>query len=131
MKDDKKGSTATYSLFCLQRGSPLLRSTGISRGWARDPCPFSVPSGQRRIRPARCYAVRGVRAGPRGVPPLPGSVQFPPEGTGKDGFFHLVDALQDVFGSFPGLLLLGKDAVQDADDLLLFGEGGKDYWHSL
>ena len=60
-----------------------------------------------------------------------GSVQFPPEGTGKDGFFHLVDALQDVFGSFPGLLLLGKDAVQDADDLLLFGEGGKDYWHSL
>lgn len=127
----KKGVQQRTPFFVSSGGAPLLRSTGISWGWARDPCPFSGPSGQRRIRPARCYAVRGVRAGPRGVPPLPGLVQFPPEGTGKDGFFHLVDALQDVFGSFPGLLLPGKDAVQDADDLLLFGEGGKDYWHSL
>ena len=68
--------------------------------------------------------VRNVQAGLRVVLPRPGLPQFPPEGTGKDGFFHLVDALQDVLGSFPGLLLPGKDAVQNADDLLLFGEGG-------
>lgn len=82
-------------------------------------------AGWAEAYPVRTMLCRQRCSGwPAGALPLPGLAQFSPEGTGKDGFFHLVDALQYVFGSFPGLLLPGKDTIQNADDLLLFGERG-------
>ena len=48
--------------------------------------------------------------------------QFPPERLGQHGLLHGVNAVNDSEGDVMGLLLLGQEAVEDADDLALFGE---------
>lgn len=130
LKNNKKRECSTYSLFIFIGGGPLLAAQPY-RGNGRGTMP-AFGAGWAEAYPASTMLCRQRCSGwPAGALLLPGLAQFSPEGTGKDGFFHLVDALQYVFGSFPDLLLPGKDTVQNADDLLLFGEGGKDYWHSL
>lgn len=119
LKNNKKREYSNVLPFCIHRGRPFAEQHSHMREWARDHARFR--GGWAEAYPVSTMLCRQRCSGwPAGALPLPGLAQFSPEGTGKDGFFHLVDALQYLFGSFPGLLLPGKDTVQNADDLLLF-----------
>ncbi len=120
LKNNKKREYSNVLPFCIHRGRPFAEQHRHMREWARDHARFRGRLGggvsdQNDAMPSEMFGLARDLL-------LPDLAQFSPEGTGKDGFFHLADALQYVFGSFPGLLLPGKDAVQNADDLLLFNK---------
>ena len=65
LKNNKKRKYSNVLPFCIHRGRPFAEQHRHTVGMGAGPCPLSGPAGRRRIRPARCYAVRDVRAGPR------------------------------------------------------------------
>ena len=50
--------------------------------------------------------------------------QLPPKRPGQNGLFHQVDLAQSIFGGFSDVPFLRKKIIKDADNFLLFGEGG-------
>ena len=48
----------------------------------------------------------------------------PPKRPGQNGLFHQADLAQSIFGGFSDVPFLRKKIIKDADNFLLFGEGG-------